>query len=565
MSENTSPTTVGTYLASRLQEIGLKHFFAVPGDYNLVLLDEFLKNPELEMIGCCNELNAGYAADGYSRATGGASAVVVTYSVGGLSLLNAVAGAYAEDLPLIAISGGPNTNSEAEYEVLHHTLGKVDYDYQREIFKRVTTAAVVVRNPAEAPRQIDETIATALRTRKPVYIEVACNILGAEISPPNPIGIEGPPASDPVSLERAVDHASELLGNAVKPVLVAGVKMRPWSAVGAFQKLADVSGFAVGVMPNAKGLFDESHPAYMGTYWGPVSSEGCAETVESSDLCVIAGGTFTDYTTCGHAALLNPTNMIEVTPDSVRMPGKTFNNVAMADFLAALAEKVKPNETSLAAFNRIRPEPKATLAVAGDSPLSTRQLFGSIQSMLDENSTVIAETGDSWFNGINLELPSGAAFEIQMQYGSIGWAVGATMGYAMGAGDSRRVISLIGDGSFQLTAQELSTMIRYQLRPIIFLINNGGYTIEVEIHDGPYNTIKNWDYAGLMKVFSAEDGNGWGCRATTGDELDSAIEHAYGHDGPSLIEVMIDRDDCSKDLLEWGARVARNNGRPPRY
>lgn len=107
-------------------------------------------------------------------------------------------------------------------------------------------------------------------------------------------------------------------------------------------------------------------------------------------------------------------------------------------------------------------------------------------------------------------------------------------------------------------------MIRYQLRPIIFLINNGGYTIEVEIHDGPYNTIKNWDYAGLMKVFSAEDGNGWGCRVETGDELESAIRHANGHDGPSLIEVMIDRDDCSKDLLEWGARVARNNGRPPR-
>jgi len=564
MPETNLSSTVGAYLASRLHEIGLNHYFAVPGDYNLVLLDELLKNPDLKMIGCCNELNAGYAADGYARATGGASAIVVTYSVGGLSLLNAVAGAYAEDLPLIAISGGPNTNSEAEYEVLHHTLGKVDYDYQREIFSRVTTAAVVLRNPLEAPRQIDETIATALRTRKPVYIEVACNISAAVISPPNACRFDGPAASDPGSLEQAVDCAVELLGSAVKPVLVAGVKMRSWCAVDAFRKLADASGFAVGVMPNAKGLFDETHSGYMGTYWGPVSSEGCGETVESSDLCLVAGGTFTDYTTCGHAALMDHSKMIEVTPDSVRLPGMTFNHVAIAEFLEVLAEKVKPNATSLNAFNRIRPDPKMPRTVSEDTPLSTRHLFARIQTMLDENSAVIAETGDSWFNGINLELPQGAAFEIQMQYGSIGWSVGATLGYAIGAGESKRVISLIGDGSFQLTAQELSTMIRYQLRPIIFLINNGGYTIEVEIHDGPYNTIKNWDYAGLMKVFSAEDGNGWGCRVETGDELESAIRHANGHDGPSLIEVMIDRDDCSKDLLEWGARVARNNGRPPR-
>ncbi|MEE8262918.1 MAG: thiamine pyrophosphate-binding protein, partial [Gammaproteobacteria bacterium] len=153
MSEPTS-STVGTYLATRLQQIGLRHYFTVPGDYNLVLLDEFLKNNAFKMIGCCNELNAGYAADGYARATGGAAAVVVTFSVGGLSLVNAIAGAFAEDLPVIAISGGPNTNSEAEYELLHHTVGKVDYGYQRDIFAHVTAESVVIRHPTEAARQI---------------------------------------------------------------------------------------------------------------------------------------------------------------------------------------------------------------------------------------------------------------------------------------------------------------------------------------------------------------------------------------------------------------------------
>ena len=74
-------------------------------------------------------------------------------------------------------------------------------------------------------------------------------------------------------------------------------------------------------------------------------------------------------------------------------------------------------------------------------------------------------------------------------------------------------------------------MIRYGTSPIIFLINNGGYTIEVEIHDGPYNKIKNWDYAGLVDIFNAGEGNGWGCRVTTEGELDAAIAEATGRDG----------------------------------
>ena len=189
-------------------------------------------------------------------------------------------------------------------------------------------------------------------------------------------------------------------------------------------------------------------------------------------------------------------------------------------------------------------------------------MFHSVAKMLTSDSAVVAETGDSWFNGMRLKLPEGARFEIQMQYGSIGWSVGATLGYALGS--PRRVITLVGDGSFQMTAQEVSTMIRYGLKPIIFLINNGGYTIEVEIHDGPHNAIKNWDYAGLMNVFNAGDDKGWGTRVTTQNQLDAAIAQALANDGPSLIEVAIGRDDCSKELLEWGRHVAANNARPPR-
>ncbi len=561
MNAPTDSYSVGQYLALRLAELGVGHFFTVPGDFNLILLDEFLKIDRLTMISCCNELNAGYAADGYARASGGPAAVVVTYSVGGLSLLNAVAGAYAEDLPVIAISGGPNTNATAEYELLHHTLGVVDYDYVRKIFAHVTATAVAIQHPSEAPSQIDRALETALQTRKPVYLEVACNIASAPVSKPNPRVFVGLRPSDPQSLQGALAHAETLLNQAAKPVLVAGVKLRAGNAEAEFRAVADASGYAVAVMPNAKSFFDEQHPNSIGTYWGPVSSPGCSSVVESADLCVYVGAIFSDYTTTGHTMLIDRNKMIDVRTDSVVIAGETYNGVTMRDFLRELAGRVQRNDASLQSFQRAQTESPTE---PSKEPLTTRQLFAQIEQVLTPESTVIAETGDSWFNGVSLQFPSGARFEIQMQYGSIGWSVGATLGYCLGA-PNRKVIACIGDGSFQLTAQEVSTMLRYNTKPIIILINNRGYTIEAEIHDGPYNRINNWKYSMLVDVFKGDNTKGWGCCVTTEADLADALGKAIQHDGLSLIEVPIDRDDCSENLLKWGACVAKNNRRPARF
>lgn len=556
--------TVGSYLAARLGQTGLKHYFTVPGDYNLALLDELLKNPELEMINCCNELNAGYAADGYARAHG-FSALVVTYSVGGLSALNAVAGAYAEDLPMIVISGAPGTDAEGRNQILHHTTGTVNFHYVKDIFKKVTAESLTIKHPENAPHLIDHAILTALNTKKPVYIEIACNISDMPVAPPNPMRfIPELPTSDPDSLDAAVKHAASLLNGAVKPILIAGVKLRSSQATKQFEDLVKASGYAVAAMPNAKGFISEQNPNYIGIYWGPVSSPGCGETVESSDLYFFAGPLFTDYTTTGYSALINPKKLILAGPDFIQLPGQVYNRVILREFLTALAKKVKPNKASLETFKRIRGEAPAPVASDPNTPLTTRRLFLHIEEILTGKTSLIVETGDSWFNATRLKLPKGSGYEIQMQYGSIGWSVGATLGYALATQKKSRVIALIGDGSFQLTAQEVSTMIRYNLNPIIILINNGGYTIEVEIHDGPYNNIKNWEYHNLVNVFNAEDGRGWGTRVKTEHELAAALKKAIKHDGLCLIEVMIDRNDCNKNLLQWGSRVAANNSQPPR-
>lgn len=555
--------TLGQYLAERLQEIGLKHYFAIPGDYNLSLLDELIKNKKLQMINCCNELNAGYAADGYARSHG-KSALILTYSVGGLSAVNAIAGAYAEDLPVIVVSGGPNANSEADYQILHHTTALHNYKYVRNIFAEITAQAVIINQPDDATYIVDEAIKVALQQRKPVYIEIACNLAGIPVSKPHSSLIFENPRSDKKALRAAVDHVARVLNASVKPTLIAGVRLRPWDAIDAFQKLTEASGYAVASMPNAKGFISEQHKNFIGIYWGPVSSPGCGEVVESSDKYLFAGPLFTDYTTTGYSALIDQKKLILVGHDHVKLDGETYTNVMLADFLRELAKVIKHNDSSLRAYQRVKGEAPPPEAGHPNSALTVRRLFAKINKLLTSQSALIVETGDSWFNSMRLKLPKGCLYEIQMQYGSIGWSVGATLGYALASKGQKRVIALIGDGSFQMTAQEISTMIRYKVNPIIFLINNGGYTIEVEIHDGPYNVIKNWRYAELTKVFNADDGNAWGTLVRTERELDQAIKKAVKHKGMSFIEVIVDRDDCNKLLLQWGSRVSANNSKPPK-
>ncbi len=565
--------TVGTYLAKRFEDVGLRHYFMVPGDYNLVLLDELLRNKNVQQVGCCNELNAAYAAEGYARANG-VGALVVTFNVGALSALNGVAGAYAERLPVIFVSAGCNTNDPVANHLVHHSLGTHDLSYQYEMLRQVTCAAVRILHAEDAPGLIDHALRTALRERKPAYIEIACNLSTAPCAEPPPFEtvMTSEPSSAP-ALAAAIEASAALLAGAKRPLLLAGPLLRSYGAIDAFRELAEALGCAVAVMPAAKGFFPEDHPQFIGIYWGGVSSPGCEPIVDWADMVLAAGPMFTDYSTVGWTAMPASERLIDVSPRSVRCPHTEYTDVAMADLLSALSRKVRKNDTTLVQYRRearrVQPEAASRSAdgdgaARGDAPLTRIELFRQVEKALDDKTTLLVETGDSWFNGMYLHLPEGARFEIEMQWGSIGWAVPASFGYAMGLEPDRRLVSVIGDGSFQLTAQEVASMIRHGQRTLIFLVNNRGYVIESEIHDGPYNYIKNWDYAGLMAAWNADDGHGLGLTVKTAAELARAIETAHEHEGgPVLIECQIAHDDCSPQLLKWGTRVALANERPP--
>ncbi|MFM8308667.1 MAG: thiamine pyrophosphate-dependent enzyme, partial [Microcystis aeruginosa] len=349
-----------------------------------------------------------------------------------------------------------------------------------------------------------------------------------------------------------------------KPVLLIGSQLRAAKAEQEAIELAEALGCSVAVMAAAKSFFPEEHPQYVGTYWGEISSPGTSAIVDWSDGVVCLGAIFNDYSTVGWTAMPSGPTVLNANKDSVKFDGYHFSGIHLRDFLSCLARKVEKRDATMAEFARFRSTSVPVEPARSEAKLSRIEMLRQIGPLVTAKTTVFAETGDSWFNGIKLQLPTGARFEIEMQWGHIGWSIPAAFGYALGAPE-RQIICMIGDGSFQLTAQEVAQMIRQKLPIIIFLVNNHGYTIEVEIHDGPYNNIKNWDYAGLIKVFNAEDGAGQGLLATTAGELAQAIEVALeNREGPTLIECVIDRDDATADLISWGRAVAVANARPHR-
>lgn len=249
--------TVGSYLAKRLEQMGIEHYFVVPGDFNLMLLDELLKNDNLNQIGSSNELNASYAAEGYARIKG-AGAIVITFNVGAFSAINGIAGAYAERLPVIFISGGFNTNDPVQGKTPHHTLGIKDLNYQYEMIQKITCDAVQIIHEKDAPHLIDRVICNALKNRMPAYIEIPCNIADAPCPEPSPLeSLVSHIETDNEAIKSAVDLANDLIEESNSPVLLAGPHLRTHGAINEFKELAESLGCAVAVQPMPKAFFQK--------------------------------------------------------------------------------------------------------------------------------------------------------------------------------------------------------------------------------------------------------------------------------------------------------------------
>jgi len=543
--------TVGQYLFQRLESLGVQHIFGVPGDYVLDLMDVLTATP-IELVCNCNELNAGYAADAYARLRG-IGAVCVTYGVGGFSLLNAVVGAYAERVPLVVISGAPNSAMRQDNNLLlHHTTG--DYNLQFSIMEKVTVAAEILSDASQAANQIDRALAACLQYKRPVYIEIPTDMVDQPCIEPATRPAAVAKLTNREALQEAVAEAVELLGTAQRPVILAGVEFHRFDLEDKLLKLLEVTGYPIATTMLGKSCISEMHPQFIGNYIGGLSREYIRDRIENADCLLCLGAIMSDMNLGAYTAKLDDYKLINANSEKVKIKHHFYQPIYLGDFIDGLIEhlnrkasetlNIKPSSYSLSQAFTPQPEEK----------LTNVRFYERVNHFLEDESIVIADTGDALIATMDLLMREKTNFIGQAFYLSIGYSIPACLGAAM-AEPNRRPIVFVGDGAFQMTVQELSTIIRHKLNPIIFLINNDGYTIERVIQDGPYNDLQPWKYHQIPQTF----GKSWSCEVTTEGELEVALSKAKANtDCVSFIEIHLDRFDCSQGLIRLGQALKAN-------
>jgi TPP-dependent 2-oxoacid decarboxylase len=539
--------TVSKYLIQRLEEAGIGHLFGVPGDYVLDFLDVLVASP-LEWVGTCNELNAGYAADGYARMNG-AGAAVVTYCVGGFSILNAVAGAYAERVPMIVISGAPPTKRRESGALVHHLVA--NYDLQLDVFKNVCIDAAILSDAEAAPALIDRVISNSLHHKLPVYLELPADIALAPCTPPQKIDFSPKEHSDESSLEEAADAAAKMINQASSPVVLVGIETLRYALGDETLQLVESAELPYATMLSSKSVLPELHPQFVGIYQGGWSRETVRNQVESSDCLISLGVWMTDLDTGMFSVNFKPEKMINASGDTVYVGNQLYKNVKLEDFIHRLLPKLENRSYLTSHPHQVR-STRETFIPQKDQPLTAIRAYERINTLLDDDMVLLTEPGDSFCAAGDFQVEEAENFIVQAFYSSIGFCTPAALGVALARKDKRPVV-LTGDGAFQMTAQEVSTLIRIHSNTIFLIINNDGYLIERELHeDGPYNDIQMWNYSDLPAALGASD-NAIGIRVQNESELDDALlRAAKDKNRLYLIDIVIPDRSCSAGLKQLG-------------
>ncbi|MBV8182668.1 MAG: alpha-keto acid decarboxylase family protein [Mycobacterium sp.] len=524
--------TVIQYILRRLNEIGVDDIFGVAGDYAFPVNDAITQHPAINWIGCCNELNAGYAADGYARMRG-VGAVCTTYGVGELAAMSAIAGSYAEQLAVFHLVGAPNLPTQEARALVHHTLGTGEFD----LFSRMAEPIVCAGATMTAQNAVSETerlIAAALYHRRPVYLAIPSDVadmpvLGAAQS-------LNAPSSDPASLAAATDAVIAALNNAGQACVLPGVLLRRLGLQETAAALVETWGLPFATMFADKSVLGEDHPNYIGMYVGRLMGEPVRAFVESCDAVMLVGAMLTDGNTAGHTVRLDPGKTINIGHHRTTVGTTVYRNVEMADILAQLSER----GATRAERPAIAPETLGPIVGGGEDPITADGLYPRLANFFRPHDVILTDTGTSSLGLAFAQLPQGAEFHNQTLWASIGWATPAAFGAAVGDPD-RRVILITGEGSHQMTAQEISQFDRHGLRPIVLVLNNSGYLSERMLCKDmalAYNDIPAWNYAELPHALGCQ---GWfTARVSSCGVLDDALKTAEQADGAVYIEVMTD-------------------------
>ncbi|WP_314348434.1 alpha-keto acid decarboxylase family protein [Mammaliicoccus vitulinus] len=488
---------VGEYLMDALSTAGVKKVYGVPGDFNLTFLDDIVSRDDMEWVGNTNELNASYAADGYARLNG-ISAMVTTFGVGELSAVNGIAGSYAERVPVVAITGAPTTVVEEAGKYVHHSLGEGKFDNYRKMFKEITTAQgyITVDN---AQTEIPRLINAAISEKRPVHLHLPIDVAQSEIDVKEAYKIPEPIHQD---VSKYIEMIEQKLQTAKQPVIITGHEINSFKLHDELEQFVEQTQIPVAQLSLGKGAFNEESPYYMGIYDGSIAEEKIRDYVDNSDAILNIGAKLTDSATAGYSYGFDIDDVVMINHHDFKLNDTVTSEFTLSNLVDGLLNIQYKNETHF---------PENIRAEKGDytidnAPLTQETYFKMMQDFIGIDDIILAEQGTSFFGAYDLNLYKDNTFIGQPLWGSIGYTLPATIGTQM-SDLYRRNILLIGDGSLQLTAQDISTMIREDLKPVIFVINNDGYTVERKIHgeNQPYNDIHMWDYKLLPAVFGGKD------------------------------------------------------------
>ncbi|WP_217442654.1 thiamine pyrophosphate-binding protein [Myxococcus sp. CA033] len=507
--------SVGDYLLARLQELGIHHVFGVPGDFNLGVLEQLLKHPGLRWVGCCNELNAAYAADGYARMRG-VAALLTAYGVGELSTINGIAGAYAERVPVVAITGAPPLSHLQKRSVIHHSLGDGDFGNTLASVAPFTVAQAVLTQ-ANAPQEIDRVLRTCLRERRPVYLQLPSDVTFQHVPAPEAPLVQEAPRSDPDSLRLLLEELVPRLRGARRCALLVDSDIQRFGLASKVLAMAEAGRLPIALLSSARGLVDEGHPAFLGFYGGRLSDAYVRDWVDGADCVVALGTRFTDLNTHSFSHRLESARLVDLQLFSAALgqgtqgvPPSLYSGLVLSEVLEELTESLGargaqdfvPRSARLRATAAARapvPIPKT------GTPLTHAQLWPALAGLLEPEDVLVVEAGSPMVGFSSTQLPRGVSWVAQPLWCSIGYTLPALLGTSLAAAPERRHLLFIGDGSFIMTAQELSTLLHLKLKPLVFLINNAGYTIE-RLIVGPesvYNDIPKWNYPAVCDALGA--------------------------------------------------------------
>ena len=533
--------TVALYALQRLAQLGIDRIFGVPGDYAFAIDDAAEHVDGLSWVGCANELNAAYAADGYARIRG-AAILSTTYGVGELSAINGVMGSKAHRLPVFHLVGMPSERIQKLGLTTHHNLGDTVYDRFQPISASACCVTAVL-TPDNCVDELERVIREALRQSMPAYIVIsevngAMPVLGAPVQG-EPLSAIKRQLSVPEELTAAVEAILARLQSAKRPIATVTQLVTRYGVRELASALIAKANLPVFTSPNDKGTLDESIPQYIGMYNGVMSSsQELPGFVAEADLILDIGGVGTHELNTGFwTDSYSKVEMVSIHDNWVRIGEKVFLNVALDDVLTALCERVTPRCES----NGLNPQPPA-LAGARADQLGSVSFYPRLLQQIKAGDTLVIETGTCMLHLNKLLLPAGVRAEGQGLWGSIGWATPATLGVAM-ATTSGRTWMVTGDGSHQVTLNELAVMGRYGVKPVIFVLNNGLYGVEDLISERGhgYDELAAVNYHLIPQAFGCRD---WfSARVSTVAELDAALAHIASHPGAAYVEVIIPNEE----------------------